>query len=307
MAYLLVVLRGEAFRSGAQHSRDTTKDRSSQWRVLESLKRHVLAPAAAQGWACTLLADVAAPQEHAETLRRRLYKEWHALDVRVTSKPEPTQLRSMAHSIQWAVARAPPSWAAALFVRADLLVKSPLPLPSPARPGCSIWVPFQTLDGHGVADTIQFVPFCRFVEFYGAVAKRAAKVRNVKDKDSGKWRANFLDHMHALCEWVPGIAYFTSKAYDANSAKDNNPLYKMVGRREQLAGAIEIMLEKKGRERPSNGLTRCKHGQAKNCSRRGQCHGQLIVRSLAQESESLGRLASTLDSAQGPKYIGVAS
>ena len=60
-----------------------------------------------------------------------------------------------------------------------------------------------------------------------------------------------LDHLHGLCEWIGGVRYLVNARFDANSLKDNNPLYRMVGRREPSGSAIIAALARKGvKQRP---------------------------------------------------------
>ena len=47
-AHLLVVLRGQAFRTGGQHSRRSAESGSTQWRALRSVRSRVLSPAVRQ-------------------------------------------------------------------------------------------------------------------------------------------------------------------------------------------------------------------------------------------------------------------
>lgn len=195
-----MVLRGQAFRTGGQHSRRSAESGSTQWRALRSVRSRVLLPAVRQprrhhasppttstliassalqarsGWACTVLVDVVASERHSAALRARAVHELRAAAVRVTSQLRASQMLSIAYTLQWALSHhlgeggaasssseldAQPgeqrgrtedirSWSCLLLLRADLEVKA-LPLPHPAALGCRLRVPFETLDGRGVA------------------------------------------------------------------------------------------------------------------------------------------------------------
>jgi len=141
---------------------------------------HLIASSALQarsGWACTVLVDVVASERHSAALRARAVHELRAAAVRVTSQLRASQMLSIAYTLQWALSHhlgeggaassssseldAQPgeqrgrtedirSWSCLLLLRADLEVKA-LPLPHPAALGCRLRVPFETLDGRGVA------------------------------------------------------------------------------------------------------------------------------------------------------------
>ena len=130
---------------------------------------------ARSGWACTVLVDVVASERHSAALRARAVHELRAAAVRVKSQLRASQMLSIAYTLQWALSHnlgeggaafseldaQPPggqrgrtedirSWSCLLLLRADLEVKA-LPLPHPAALGCRLRVPFETLDGRGVA------------------------------------------------------------------------------------------------------------------------------------------------------------
>ena len=113
-------------------------------------------------------------------------------------------------------------------------------------------MPFETLDGLGVADVLHLVPWCRFWEVLRVLQALANDVPN-------KGLANapsVNDHLHSLCKRLRNVRYWLPQRYDANSGRDNNPLYRMVGRREQTRGRMERYIKSRGRTRPSNAMHR---------------------------------------------------
>ena len=86
---LLVALRGEAFREGDQHSRQTMVSREPEWRALHSVRTHVLEPAVRQGWTTIVIADVAAPAKYAEMFRRRMQTDLQAVRARPLARVQP--------------------------------------------------------------------------------------------------------------------------------------------------------------------------------------------------------------------------
>ena len=125
---LLVVLRGEIFRTGGQHSRIATPSMEPQWRALRTVREHVLRPARTAGWSLRVL---------------------EALANEVPDK---------------GLANAP----------------------------------------------------------------------------------SVNDHLHSLCKRLRNVRYWLPQRYDANSGRDNNPLYRMVGRREQTRGRMERYIKSRG-------------------------------------------------------------
>ena len=180
-----------------------------------------------------------------------------------------TQLQSLVSTVRWTIELAAKGvvdvWAALLLLRADLELKGVVRLPAPARSGCDLLLPFQTLDGHGVADTILYVPWCRVNELLRTLLRRAATV-TPRASDGGP---SHVDHLHRLCSWLSDVRYLLPLMYDANTMRDNNPLYRMVGRPEREKGAVEKLLrEKRGAVRPRNRAGVCRH----NRSVPGFCH-----------------------------------
>ena len=244
---LLVVLRGESFRSGGQHSRYGTFDVSGQLRAFVSIRTQLVAPAKRVGWSCAVLADVAVPIAHVKTFGRLARDVLQAATVRI-SNPAPTQVMAVLRTLAWVLAIVHNPWAAMIMTRADLEIKT-LQLSAPRPRDCSILVPFETLDGRGVADTIIYIPWCRFTPLLLELANRTEE-----------------QHLHGLCGWVDDVRFWLPHRYDANTQKDHNPMYRMVSRPEQRAGAVErhIRQRKGWPSRPHNGGMR-------QCRKRSNC------------------------------------
>tara|TARA_B100000795_G_scaffold139292_1_gene104205 strand:+ start:352 stop:864 length:513 start_codon:yes stop_codon:yes gene_type:complete len=148
---LLVLLRGEVFRFGWQLSRDASGGLNSQLEVLSALQRNVLHPAAKLGWSVRCLAHLSYTARATRKARsllnalRRLPVD--AVDMQPAARMEATQLLSIVKALQWSaqttaklqIAR---TWGAMLLIRADLVIKHPLPLPPPPG-GCEVLAPFQ--------------------------------------------------------------------------------------------------------------------------------------------------------------------
>ena len=152
---LLVLLRGEVFRSHWQLPRDASADLNSQLEVLTGVQRNVLYPAAKLGWRVRCLAHLSYSARDGSIRKarsllvalRRLQVD--AVEMQPAARREATQLLSILRALQWSarttaklqIARV---WGAMLLIRADLVIKHPLPLPPAATgAGCEVLAPFQ--------------------------------------------------------------------------------------------------------------------------------------------------------------------
>ncbi|KAL1529522.1 hypothetical protein AB1Y20_000467 [Prymnesium parvum] len=163
-AHLLLTLRGEAFREGGQHSRKWMHNTAPQLRALQSIKEHVLEPAWRRGWPTLVVADLATSAAHAGLLAEKLRGDLNAVAVRLRPL-EATQLASIVRTLEWALLVTRQTWWGMVLMRADLEMKKDILFPPPSGQMCDILVPFQTLDGEGVCDTLFYIPWCRFVGF----------------------------------------------------------------------------------------------------------------------------------------------
>ena len=147
---LLLLLRGEAYRNGNQHSRMSTSSSAATTRVIHSFRSKLLDPATAQGWKCATLADIYVPEPHRNHFRQTAQSSLGLVAFR--SRPiNSTQLKSVVSTLRWAIeptqaeliVQTIGDWRALLLIRVDLELKSVLELPLPVWPGCDLIVPFQ--------------------------------------------------------------------------------------------------------------------------------------------------------------------
>ena len=153
-ATLLVVLRGEIFRIGEQHSRSTTTDATAQWRAC---KRRTTCSSqhCKVGWHLSC-GDVWARVKKSQlrTFEERVKQELGTRLIRAATRSHAAR---QWRALQWVRDDVAGQWDARCY-HVHVELKQPLALPLPQRPYCHIIVPFETLDGLGVADTIHFVP-----------------------------------------------------------------------------------------------------------------------------------------------------
>ena len=230
---LAVVLRGEAFRSGGKGTR-AFSNRPDEWeaqlRAFDSLHEHVLVPAAAQGWRVSLAVDIFAPDPLAERLAARMrMRGVEPVAWRVQPTPSHPKIISIVDSMVWAASRIK-STKALLVVRADIAFKHRLLMPPACAPGRSIIVPFQISAAFGSyspsghprvagGDMMMFVPDSRLAELLKVLRTPT--------------RVDPAGNMHDMCSWMRSISFFVpSRGFDADSQKEWNPLYRIVGRSE---------------------------------------------------------------------------
>ena len=191
---LLVVLRGEAFRTGGWLSRDTGGDLAGQQAVYDSLAKYALLPLKAAGWEVTLVVDAsfgvvkdAVHMGSREGAVRASCATLGAQHVRLNAPMCETQRQGWLATVEWAT-ELEPDHAALLVLRNDMLLKSELKLPSPevvaADP--AVYVPWfhksnynttggadrSSNGGRRVADTLMLVPAARmraFAQFLSSV------------------------------------------------------------------------------------------------------------------------------------------
>jgi len=240
---LAVVLTGQSFRQGGQHSTGTSADVSEQEEALRSVQQHVLDPAQRQGWnlfvAIDTFADMQAMESDKAVAAQRALCEFGAHDMQISPTPRGAKLPGSLLLTFERLAKHP--WAAMLMLRIDLVLKVPLTLPSPGDQG-PVRVPFATSCNPGcapdemthggprlapaalprVADTFFFVPRTRAVEWSRALAAH-------RDCSRGD--------LHNLLFYLADVNYLAplsniTRRFDADSAKNFNPIYRITGRPE---------------------------------------------------------------------------
>jgi len=173
-----------------------------------------------------------------------------ALQVAVRTRTlAPTQLLSVLHTLEWALMVTTQDWQSLLLTRADLELKADIRLPPPTAHTCDLITPFETLDGWLVADTIVYLPWCRYDEMLSTLNRRARKRNESHD-------------FHGLCHWMDGVKFFHEERYDANSNHDWNPMYRMVGRPEVSRAFIPEQLKRQHVVRRPRASHRFCHTQA---------------------------------------------
>lgn len=222
-AVVVVVLRGEGFRMGGQHSRDTGGCIEEQRRALKSAELHVLGPLRQKGWEPLLLVDVVFNRgPEVEQQFREMVAGIGAELVRLRPQSLATQGEAVSASVEWALESAP-HCSAIFLARIDLLFHANVPLPAPEvarRHSETILAPWviwpkcnQSLVGHPrVGDTLFFVPRPRAEDFVRVVAGTG-------------WLS-----LHELADQIVDVDVLFVSQHDTDSAKDWNPLYTMIGR-----------------------------------------------------------------------------
>ena len=235
------------------------------------MRLNAVEPAQVLGWVPIVFADLLCPQRHRVKLQAALKREFASRklvadqthDQTLAMVPTPTmrisdpssrrstQVESILRTLGWATRTAelmggqPRLWSALLLSRADLEIKAPLNLPRPrASPlDRAILVPFQcsdqpfTMRGRPtVADALHFVPRARL----GALLAALRSLRQA-------------GNLHSLCDWIHHVHYFVPSRHNANSEKEWNPIYRIVGRNEgapsvhHLVGSMKGLPEAVGR------------------------------------------------------------
>ena len=242
---LLLLLRGDTFRLGARGEQGAS-GAAPQIEVLRAIATNVMRPAVRMGWWVFPLADVSVA-EHRIALFRNMTRDELLMDpraLRVHSR-NGTQTLTVLEALRWTARVAggllrQAAWRSLLVLRADVVLKQRLRLPEPAFGTRSILVPFQVWDqpftklSHvpRVADNMIYVPRCRFAELIRALSSHGGQ-RN----------------LHDLCDWLRGpVSYWVASRHDADSSRERNPLFRMVGRPEATTSCLRPPCDG-GRER----------------------------------------------------------
>ena len=269
-ANLLVLIRGEAFREGDRTSHLLTTNVYPELLALHSIARNVLAPARANGWIPTVMADIIVAEHHRQRLDQVLRGSLNAAAVRFSSKLS-TQVASLLASLRWARSAVPHD--AILIVRVDIEVKQLLPLPHADFATFELIAPFRCPPGERVmghnsrdrwtqSETVAPVDLDESQDNPGRrdkvtkslpsahaapTANRSIDALIVADAILFVPRCRMdelLDAMarnenemalHKLCRWMSGggIRFWEpSGLYDSNSHVEANPVYRIVGRPE---------------------------------------------------------------------------
>ena len=233
--HLLVLLRGVAFRAENRGSYgSSSRAAAEQLIALRGVRTHVLDAAAARGWNATLLADVVVRGSEASLWKRLCADAFgHSIargrERRSATHTGRTQSASLAHSFAWAARSAPDVWAARdvlLVIRVDIVLKMAVPMPPPECAGAHscIWLPFQSIRAcaskAGVADTLLWVPTPMHASFYSYL----------NGSGHGGYSPPFAkNNYHSMYTALPVQLFLPTVNADANTLKDENPLYTIIG------------------------------------------------------------------------------
>jgi hypothetical protein len=131
-----LLLRGEAFRAGGQHSRQSSHDFTEQIDATASIKRYVMEPARDQGWSVYVAFDVlvdrvTVPRDVVERTVCSLRPHSLAISGKYGSAPHPIPTPQLSWLLSLAHFEKLSFWSALLAIRVDLELKAPLLLPRP--------------------------------------------------------------------------------------------------------------------------------------------------------------------------------
>lgn len=245
---LLLVLRGEIFRRGDQHTRDTFGDQTEQLLALSKLKEHVVEHLQKLKWHVTVVADVVVSDSSRAKVFTTAYRKYGFRHIRISNHTFPTQVQSWAASFLYAIKYMSSSFAV-LIVRADMLFKVDFPLPPPhvlcGPPSyLALWLhkygkgkDKNTVHGNPrICDVSFFIPNSLKDNFLHALYSNSGE-----------------GALHKFLDWTAPVETIYFSKHGTNPARKWNPLYFFVGRPRKMTSepprltgpALEMLIETK--------------------------------------------------------------
>ena len=253
MPRVVVIVQGEVFRSGAcrgptcmsltqgsaQGTRVTSGPTSEQIQAFRSIQELAIDHLGALGWNVTTCVDVvSASRQRAELVQSHWASSVAGCGLQVRPQVAATQLEARIEVLDRAEQHLGSlTGCAALLMRADLVLKQPLQLPTPrdedqeAAAGGVIRFPFamrgtmtgrtQTLLGNSrMADCFVWVPAAQLAHFRGVLAEHRGEAH----------AHDFVDWWRASMPRAPLPRPVARGLFDADPSKGWNPLFFFANR-----------------------------------------------------------------------------
>ena len=223
---LVILVRGEMYRRGGMGSRDVTGDDLEQQNSIGALVEHIVRPCAAiYGGQLHVLADVVTTRPSADVDRCLSPLQPYLRATRLSPRTARTQISGLVEGLRWAQKMHPD--AAILVMRPDAHFKKPLP--SAGYSAQRITLPWQISRrfGHVLPSKR---PRVNDVFVFAPSAGTLLAVVEPHQADTS---------LHNIADWMgtSDVNFFvTDESYDSDSAKEQNPYYRLIGRPEAPLG-----------------------------------------------------------------------
>lgn len=251
---MVVLVRGAAFRTERGRNNRSAAPASDPQTIaahvesLGSLRRHILEPAAEDGWAVEVIIDV-----HTHTERLRALLEGGLRDSIASPgislgamRFQPllgSQMKTLLANLEFVLhaSRSSPSqWRALLITRIDLRWKKRVRLPLPSQWGSEIIAPWRLDRRNATAtapdtapainDVLIAIPACRIAEFWRRLVRHVATPNAPTSETTLHW---ICSHPDFAPDFACGVR-FLEPCVDAtpDTSRKRNSLYAIIGRHE---------------------------------------------------------------------------
>ena len=269
MPRVVVIVQGEVFRSGAcrgptcmsrtlgsaQGTRVTSGPTNEQIQAFRSIQELAIDHLGALGWNVTTCVDVvSASRQRAELVQSHWASSVAGCGLQVRPQVAATQLEARIEVLDRAEQHLGSlAGCAALLMRADLVLKQPLQLPTPRdeeqeAAGGAIRFPFamrgtmtgrtQTLLGNPrMADCFVWVPAAQLAHFRGVLAEHRSEAH----------AHDFVDWWRASVPRAPLPRLLVRGLFDADPSKGWNPLFTFANRHCRMPHGLCLQPEERGR------------------------------------------------------------
>jgi hypothetical protein len=213
---ICLIIRGQMFRSGGQHSRETNDSYDEQIDVVQSFKSNIIDPLSLH-WNVIIISDIITENINAA---HKILKELRPLKIRTNSSFPKSQVQGWLDSINFA--RKYTKSSKFFIVRADLLFKQQIPVLPLIESEKSVLVPWQISERFGSKLHSGKDRVCDTFAFVSNINKMIAALQEHSDETS----------LHNIMDWIDCDYIIKNYARDSDSAKDRNDYYRIIGRKE---------------------------------------------------------------------------
>ena len=254
MPRVVVIVQGEVFRSGVRVTSGPTNEQIQAFRSIQELAIDHLS---ALGWNVTTCVDVvSASRQRAELVQSHWASRVAGCGLQVSPQVAATQLETRIEVLDRAEQHLGSlAGSAALLMRADLILKRPLQLPTPRdeeqeAAGGAIRFPFamrgtvtgrtQTLLGNPrMADCFVWVPAAQLAHFRGVLAEHRSEAH----------AHDFFDWWRASMPRAPLPRPVARGLFDTDPSKGWNPLFTFANRHCRMSHGVCSQPKERGRSK----------------------------------------------------------
>jgi hypothetical protein len=216
---ICLIVRGQMFRSGGQHSRETHHSYDAHKHIMESIRINIMGPLS-RYWNVVVICDVITTDTNTA---REILNILKPFKIRTNVSFPSSQVQGWLNSINFAKENTDSS--KMFIVRADLLFKQEIPMNLVRKSKQSVLVPWQISETYG----------SKLASGKGRVCDTFAFVANVNKTIDALTKHSHKTCLHNIMDWIDCGYIISNYARDSDSAKEFNDYYRIVGREEAIS------------------------------------------------------------------------